>query len=77
VETDTGFVLARRVVAKYAIFTERTFLMNAHVFAFVVFTEARSEEQVQEAFEAMKPRWKQEKPDEKSVCLLSVLKMTF
>jgi len=48
-----------------------------HTFAIVVFTEARSEEQVQEAFEAMKPSCKQEKPDEKSVCWLYVLKMTF
>ena len=44
--TFTVSVLARRVVAKYIIFTERMFLMNAHVFAIVVFTEARSEEQV-------------------------------
>jgi hypothetical protein len=40
------------------------FLMNAHVFAIDVFTEARSEEQVQEAFEATTPSCKQEKPDE-------------
>jgi len=49
---------------KYIIFTERTFLMNAHVFAIVVFTEGRSKEQVQEAFEATTPSCKQEKPDE-------------
>jgi hypothetical protein len=55
-------------VAKYVIFTERTFLMNAHVFAIVVFTEALSEEQVQEAVETTTPSCKQEKPDEKSVC---------
>jgi len=67
VEIGTVYVLARRVVAKYAIFTERTFLMNADVFGIVVFTEARSEEQIQEAFEAMKPSCKQEKPDEKLV----------
>ena len=41
--------------------------MNADVFGIVVFTEARSEEQIQEAFEAMKPSCKQEKPDEKLV----------
>jgi NADH:ubiquinone oxidoreductase subunit K len=68
VEIGAVSVLARRVVAKCIIFTERTFLMNAHVFAIVVFTEARSEGQVQEAFEATTPSCKQEKPDEKSVC---------
>ena len=68
-ELGTVSVLARRVVAKYdIIFTERTFLMNAHVFAIVVFTEARSEEQVQEAFGATTPSCKQDKPDEKSFC---------
>jgi hypothetical protein len=68
VEIGTVSVLVRRVVAKYIIFTESTFLTNAHVFAIVVFTEAQSEEQFQEAFLATTPSCKQEKPDEKSVC---------
>jgi hypothetical protein len=38
------------------------------VFAIVVFTEGRSKEQVQEAFEATMLSYKQEKPDEISVC---------
>ena len=36
-------VLARRVMAKCVLFTVRTFLMNAHEFAVVVFKEAQSE----------------------------------